>query len=135
MRFNETSFVIHDISAFPIVRQRAGAVRPGYAARWEREMDTLVQAATPFVVILQQGYAEEDQADRQSRALWLRRNREPLAAICKVVIGIEHNSLKRAAFKAQALLAAEAFGTKVDIAASDEEAMAMARAILAEHDL
>lgn len=133
--FNYIPFVIHDISAFPIVLQRADAVRPGYAARWEREMDALLQAPTAFVIILQQGQADQSNADVRSRALWLKRNRELFATVCKAVIGIEGDSAKRADFEIQALFMADAFGTKLEIAASDEEAASMAKAILAKHGL
>ncbi|CAN7719926.1 hypothetical protein LJR251_005967 [Rhizobium rhizogenes] len=129
MRFGNFPFVIHDISAFPIVFQRADAVRPGYAAQWEREMDVLLQAFTAFVIILQQGQAEQSNADVRSRALWLERNRELSAAVCKAVIGIECDSAK------QAVLTADAFGTKLEIAASYEEAASAARANLARHSL
>ncbi|MCQ1853060.1 hypothetical protein [Neorhizobium galegae] len=130
MLFPETVFVVHDISAFPIVTQRRDAVRPGYAAQWMREMESLLQSAAPFVIILEQGQAEEESTDRKARGLWLKRNKHLLAPVCRAVIGIEGDGFKRAAFKTLALVAAKAFGMTMDVVASDGEAVVCARAIL-----
>ncbi|MBM7046718.1 MULTISPECIES: hypothetical protein [Rhizobium] len=130
MHTKEITFNIHDVTAFPIVRQRPEALVPGYAAQWERELERLLGRATPFVVILSGGLPEETHEDRRSRGIWLKRNKALLALGCKAVIGIEPNVVRRAALKAQALLAAKAFGTSMDVVGSDEEAVALAQTIL-----
>ena len=130
MDTEETLFTVHDVTAFPIIRQRPEALVPGYAAQWERELERLLGRATPFVVILGGGLPEETHEDRKSRGIWLKRNKALLALGCKAVIGIEPNIVMRAALKAQALLAAKAFGTPIDVAGSDEEAVALAQTIL-----
>ena len=60
----------------------------------------------------------------------MKRNKALLALGCKAVIGIEPNVVRRAALKAQALLAAKAFGTPMDVVGSDEEVVALAQTIL-----
>ena len=125
MDTEETLFTVHDVTAFPIIRQRPEALVPGYAAQWERELERLLGRATPFVVILGGGLPEETHEDRKSRGIWLKRNKALLALGCKAVIGI-----RCARLKAQALLAAKAFGTLIDVVGSDEEAVALAQTIL-----
>ncbi|AOY90983.1 hypothetical protein BKK79_03510 [Cupriavidus sp. USMAA2-4] len=126
-----TPFTVHDIAAFPLVWTRREAVRPGYAAQWEREMDELLRQQFPFVILMPERQAEEEHADRKVRALWLKRNKEALARLCKAVIAVEPDALKRVALNAQAALAVKAFGVPMAIAPSAQAAQELARERLA----
>ncbi|WP_267551691.1 hypothetical protein [Rhizobium rhizogenes] len=130
MTIDTTTFTFHDVSLWPIVRQSAQSVRPGYAAQWEREMDTFLAISMPFVVIMEGDQPTEDHEDRKARGIWLKRNKTALATVCKAVIGIEASAIKRAAIQVQMSLATKAFGTRMEIVASPNEALELAEKIL-----
>ncbi len=130
MTIDPTSFTFHDVSEWPIVRQSAQSVRPGYAQQWEREMDSLLALSMPFVVIMEGDQPTEDHEDRKARGIWLKKNKTALAATCKAVIGVEASAIKRAAIQVQMSLATKAFGTRMEIVASNTEAFALAEHIL-----
>lgn len=130
MTIDATTFTFHDVSLWPIVRQSAQSVRPGYAEQWEREMDSLLDLSMPFVVIMDGDQPAEDHQDRKARGIWLKRNKTALAATCKAVIGIEASAIKRAAIQVQMSLATKAFGTRMEIVASQPEALELAEKIL-----
>ncbi|MFS8046447.1 hypothetical protein [Rhizobium sp. BR 314] len=130
MTIDATTFTFHDVSEWPIVRQSAQSVRPGYAQQWEREMDSLLALSMPFVVIMEGDQPAEDHEDRKARGIWLKKNKAALATVCRAVIGIEASAIKRAAIQVQMSLATKAFGTRMEIAASNMEALALAEQIL-----
>ena len=130
MTIDAATFTFHDVSLWPIVRQSAESVRPGYAAQWEREMDAMLAISMPFVVIMDGDQAAEDHEDRKVRGIWLKKNKTALAAICRAVIGIEANPIKRAAIQVQMALATKAFGTRMELVASQEAALRLAKQIL-----
>lgn len=131
MTIDATTFAFHDVSLWPIVRQSARSVQPGYAAQWAREMDAILAISMPFVVIMEGDQPAEDHEDRKARGIWLKRNKAALAAICRAVIGIEASAIKRAAMQVQMSLATKAFGTRMEIVASQEDALQLAERILA----
>ncbi len=83
------AFTIHDVSAFPIVRSRADAIEPGYAARWEREMDVLLTHGECFVVVFPEPRTEETHEDRKRRGIWLKQHKEALGRLCLSLIAVE----------------------------------------------
>lgn len=123
-------FLVHDISHFPVVWSRNAAIVPGYAPQWVREMNRLLARGLPFVIIFDEGMADEDHEDRKVRAVWLKENKSLLASLCRSVIAIEPNAIKRAALTAQALIASKAFGVAMDVVPSRQDAEAAARASL-----
>lgn len=126
----DTTFIVHDVSQFPVIWQRRDQVRPGYSAQWQLEMDALLRQGQPFVVIFEEDQPEEAHEDRKQRGLWLKRNKTALIAVCRAVVGIEANAIKRAALKMQSAIAAKAFGVAMEIAASKSEAEDVARSLL-----
>lgn len=134
MTIDATTFTFHDVSLWPIVRQSAQSVRPGYARQWEREMDSFLAISMPFVVIMEGDQPAEDHQDRKARGIWLKRNKAALTATCKAVIGIEASALKRAAIQVQMSLATKAFGTRMEIVASQKEAFELADQILKQKE-
>ena len=123
-------FTVHDVSEFPVVRSRATAVGPGYATQWEREMNALLEHASPFVLLMEEGQPQESHDDRKARGLWLKRNKTALASFCKAVIIIEPDAVQREAFQAQAAMAAKAFGVPMEVAASKAGAEELAGRLL-----
>ncbi|MGB8418428.1 hypothetical protein [Paraburkholderia sp.] len=124
-------FIVHDLESFPVVWSRRSAIKPGYAAQWENEMDALLKGEQPFVIIFEEGQPDETHDDRKTRGLWLKRNKHGLGGLCKAVVAIEPDAIKRTALKAQSALAAKAFGVAMEIVASKEAAQTLARQLLA----
>lgn len=120
------SFTVHSLESFPVVWSRRAAIKPGYSAQWEAEMDMLLQRATPFVIVFEEGQPDESHEDRKTRGLWLKRNKLALGTLCKAVLAIEPDMLKRTALKAQSALAAKAFGVAMEIVESKEAAQKLA---------
>lgn len=122
MALDPASFVVHDVSRFPVVHARAEAIQPGYAGQWSREMDALLAQDETFVVVMAGNEAAETHEDRKQRGLWLKRNRQALGRTCLALVGIEPDGLKRAALRLQAAMAVKAFGIPAEIVASAAEA-------------
>ncbi|WP_349959652.1 hypothetical protein [Rhizobium sp. ZPR3] len=130
MTIDPTVFAFHDVSLWPIVRQSAASVQPGYSKQWEREMDALLDLSMPFVVIME----GDEHEDRKARGIWLKKNKTALATVCRAVIGIEASIIKRTAMQLQMSLATKAFGMRMEIVASREEALQLAERILKGED-
>ncbi|WP_186145797.1 hypothetical protein [Burkholderia gladioli] len=111
---------IFDLREFPFVLMRNETIEDGYAACWEDEMQTLLRIGMPFVMIFPAGRPEEGHEDRKQRGLWLKQNREALAAICRALISIEPEPLERAPGIERA------FGVPVEVAATLDEARRIA---------
>jgi hypothetical protein len=126
------NFIVHDLHAFPLVWSRRLAIEPGYASQWAREMDALLEQAQPFVIAFEEGQPEESHEDRKTRGLWLKRNKALLGTVCRAVIAIEPDAVRRTALKAQSALASRAFSVAMEVVASREDAQALARKLLAQ---
>ncbi|MGF6525455.1 hypothetical protein [Variovorax sp. PvP013] len=121
MTLNPADFTLHDVSRFPLVLAH-GDVSPGYAARWEREMEALVAHGEAFVLIQPRARAEEAHEDRKRRGIWLKHNKQALGACCKAVIGVEADDARRTALAARSALAEKAFGIPMRFAATLRQA-------------
>lgn len=128
------AFTVHDATDFPIIRSRTEAIMPGYAARWESEMNALLVLGIPFVVIFPGEASKETPEDRKHRGMWLKRNKQALRRLCLSMIIIAPDDLKRVALRAQMAMAAKAFGIPMAIACSFEEAYASAKRLIATAD-
>ncbi|MFM0299101.1 hypothetical protein PQQ99_03075 [Paraburkholderia sediminicola] len=124
------SFIVHNLESFPVIWSRRSAIEPGYAVQWESEMNALLKRAKPFVIIFEEGQPDESHGDRKTRGLWLKRNKLALSSLCKAVVAIESDTVKRTALKVQSALAARAFGVVMEIVASKEAAQTLACALL-----
>lgn len=125
------SLSVHDAGAFPLVRFRAEAMAPGYAAQWIEDMDRLLAAGERFVVLYPAGTHEETHEDRKQRGLWLKQHRDALSVLCLALVSVEPDALEREAFRARIDGLGKAFGVRQAVAADDAEAGALARAYLA----
>jgi hypothetical protein len=119
---SDITFEFHDVSGFPIVRSRANIARPGYAQQWEDEMEALLARAEPFVIIFEGERPDEAQEDRKHRGIWLKQNKLRLGTVCKALITIEKNDLRRFAPNAQSAMSEKAFGIPMIIVADQSEA-------------
>ncbi|WP_246172988.1 GntR family transcriptional regulator [Nitrospirillum amazonense] len=126
---------IHDLTDFPLVRLRPAAAVPGYAAAWCGEMHGLLATEKQFVLIYPPAAQQEDHEDRKLRGLWLKQNKEALAALCLGLIIVEPDSNRRIALEAQMAGTARAFGTPQATVESVAEAEALARRLLAGETL
>lgn len=97
-------------------------------------MDALLAISMPFVIIMEGDEHAEEHKDRKARGIWLKKNKAALATVCKAVIGIEASAIKRGAMQLQMSLATKAFGIKMEIVASREEALHLAERILKGKD-
>ena len=64
MKLDPQQFTVYDITDFPIVTVRNGAIVPGYAAQWEAELNALVAQPQPFPAGRPE---EENHEDRKRR--------------------------------------------------------------------
>lgn len=120
-------FLILDVSGFPVVRtvidERTAA---GGNAVWMAEMDRLLDAAVPFVLISSRRHDRESVEEARDRASWYRDRRDRLGAVCRGMIHIEPDPGRRAAMIAETA----GFDTVVKfpftIAADEKEALAAA---------
>lgn len=126
MTLNSADFQIHDVSHFPLVLTQATAT-PGYSAVWEKEMETLVLNQQAFVLILKASRADEEHEDRKRRGIWLKQNKQRLGALCKVLISVEPDGMRRAALTGQSAMAEKAFGIPMRVVDTLEEARTQGR--------
>lgn len=120
-------YPIHDRSDFPIVPLDPSSTLPGYATAWCEEMDALVAEGQPFVLVYPASERHEGHEDRRQRGLWLKNNKERLAAICLAFIVVEPDAAKRAELEMVFPNLARAFGTLQAACASRGEAEALGR--------
>ncbi|KVU40474.1 hypothetical protein WK68_01275 [Burkholderia ubonensis] len=126
MNLDPQEFVVHDISRFPFCVFRAQAATPGYALQWEKEIDALMREGAPFVVVYVSLDADETHEDRKHRAVWLKRNKAALGAVCKALISVEPDPERRARVAEQGETAVKAFGIPHEAVASLDEAVTLA---------
>ncbi|WP_269632949.1 hypothetical protein [Pelomonas sp. BJYL3] len=122
---------VFEMDGFPVVTFRNDAIRPGYAARWAREMEALVARAQAFVLLFLPERPEETLEDRKQRALWLKSNKDALSEHCRALITVEPDPQERAAAAKEAQAMQKAFGLLLVSVASESEARDLAQSLLA----
>ncbi len=58
-----SSFVVFDVSAFPVVTVNNDALVTGYAPRWTSEMDALIAFDKPFAIVYRGAVSDESAED------------------------------------------------------------------------
>jgi len=131
--FDATSsqFEFFDVSRFPIVRIQGSRLPPGYAPQWIAEMDALLARGQPFAFVFLDSVEHPEHADQKAQTQWLKKNRKPLAALCRGAVAVEPDRAKRLLKRAQALAITAALGLRFSIAADREEAERRARKLMA----
>ncbi len=122
---------VFEMSNFPIVTFRNAAIRPGYAARWAREMEALMARGEPFVIVFLPNRPEEDQEDRKLRAVWLKTHKHELSEVCRALITVEPDAIQRAEAAKEAQAMQKAFGLLLVSVATQEEAWDLATTLVA----
>jgi len=118
-------FSVFNVEHFPAVWCCSENVYPGYGARWQAEIEALVEQRAPFYMVFIPGEFNEAPADTRVRAVWLKQNKAKLASVCKSVISIEADSGKRAQMQAQCAGLEKAFGVPRLVCANLDEAEQM----------
>ncbi|GGY23384.1 hypothetical protein [Paludibacterium paludis] len=132
MTLDAHNFTLYDVREFPIVTANNDALVPGFAARWERELDALVNQPRPFALIFPEGRPEqESREDRQRRMDWFKANKAKLASVCLALISIEPDARKQESLRKRALTLAPFFGVPLDTASTPQDARTKAEARLA----
>lgn len=99
------------------------------------EFETNLQRGEPFVLLTDTVPAEEHEhspEEKKRTALWMKKHKIELRKWVLAMIMIESNSAKRLGFRAFAIVFAKFWGYPLLLAASREQAMEMARELLAK---
>ncbi|MFM0642738.1 hypothetical protein PQR14_00290 [Paraburkholderia bryophila] len=110
MTLDVQAFSVLDVAQFPTVIVRNEAIRPGYAAQWEREMEALIAHAVPFVMFHIEVRDHETNDDFKQRGVWLKQNKAALARVCRMLVTVESDDTKRETARIQGRGATRAFG-------------------------
>lgn len=125
-------FSLHDVSHFPIVQLSSDRMEPGFAARWCEEQQRLLDSGAPFVLCLEEGdHEHESIRDRKHIVLWFKRNRQAFRRVCRGIVGIEPDAMKRAILHARALVLGPVFGVPTTVVADHHEAETIGKSLLA----
>jgi hypothetical protein len=130
MKLDPNLFSVHDISRFPFCVVRNHAVVPGYSHQWDKEITALMNQPQPFVLVYLSTVIEESHEDRRHRGIWLKQNKEPIARVCKSLISVEPDAVRREEIRLQGQIAVKAFGIPHAAVASLDEAQEVARELL-----
>ncbi|HIH2745692.1 hypothetical protein L3V59_36510 [Burkholderia aenigmatica] len=126
-------FTLYDIHLFPACVFCAEHATPGYASRWEREIDALMRHGEPFVIVYIELDTDESHEDRKHRAVWLKQNKDALGAVCKALVSVEPDPDRRAEVAAHGETAVKAFGIPHHAVASFEQALSLAARLTQQH--
>ena len=99
------------------------------------EFDANLQRGQPFVLLSDTAPAEDHEhppEEKKRTALWMKKNKVALRKLVLAMIMIEPNGAKRLGFKAFAVVFAKFWGYPLLLAASHEQAIAMAGELLAK---
>jgi hypothetical protein len=124
-------FKLHDVSRFPLVVLHGRGLPPGYGPTWAKELDALLSQSHPFVMVFPDSVEDETHEDQKLRTVFLKANKERLAAKCQGIFGVEPNKAKRILKRAQGAVIAAAFGLNFRVAATVDEAERLASIALA----
>lgn len=128
---NFEDFKLHDVSRFPLVVLHGRDLPAGYGPTWARELEALIDQDRPFVMIFPNSAENEAHDDQKLRTIWLKANKERLAARCRGIFGVEPNKAVRLLKRAQGAVVAVAFGLRFRVVATVEEAERLASLALA----
>ncbi|SQF97949.1 GntR family transcriptional regulator [Paucimonas lemoignei] len=122
-------------SDFPYVWMNL-AQEPGHDHEKDfAEFEANLQRGEPFVILTDTAPADDHEhspEEKKRTALWMKKNKVELRKRVLAMIMIEPNSAKRLGFKAFAVVFAKFWGYPLLLAATPDEAMEMARALLAK---
>jgi len=121
---------------FPLVWMNL-AQQPGHDHEQDfTEFETNLQREEPFVLLTDTVPAEdhEHSAEEKKRtALWMKQHKQALRKLVLAMIVVEPNAAKRIGFKPFAVVFAKFWGYPLLLAGSREQAVTMARDLLAHN--
>ncbi|MCX5520090.1 hypothetical protein OSH10_16740 [Kaistia defluvii] len=120
---------------FPLVyiRDHDHDVRAPGEPSWPEEMEALLGRNRPFVILFdapQKHEQEETQEERREKAIWFKRNRARLTALCAGAIVIESNGPTPMPIRLAARAVGKAFGVEFRFVGDDKAAREVATTIL-----
>ncbi|WP_286785358.1 MULTISPECIES: hypothetical protein [Pseudomonas] len=122
-------------SDFPLVWMSL-AQEPGHDQQKDfDELEANLQRGEPFVLLTDTAPAEDHEhspEEKKRTALWMKKHKLELRRLVLAMIMIEPNSAKRLGFRAFAVVFAKFWGYPLLLAASREQAMEMAKELLAK---
>ena len=130
-----TRFEFYDVSHFPIVEIQGSRLPAGYAVQWMAEMDALIARGEPFALVLLDGVENPTHEDQKAQTKWFKKNKKPLAEVCRGAVSVEPDRTKRLLKRAQALAITAAFGLRFSVAPDRDEAIRRARRLLADETM
>lgn len=98
------------------------------------EFEANLQRGEPFVILTDTAPAEDHEhtpEEKKRTALWMKKHKAELRRLVLAMILVESNSAKHLGFKAFAVVFAKFWGYPLLLAASREQAIEMARELLA----
>lgn len=128
-------FQLYDVADFPLVRIDGASLPDGYSAQWIAEMEALLARGEPFTFVFLSSNDNPTHEDQKAQTLWLKRNKKPLAALCRGAVAIESDGAKRLLKRAQALVITTAFGLRFSVMPDRAGAETRAREFLAGLDV
>lgn len=121
-------------SQFPFVWISLGQAHGQDSQKDFDEFEANLKRGEPFVLLSEtaptEGY-EHTPEEKMQTALWMKKNKAELRKLVQAMIMVEPNTAKRLGFKAFALMFSKFWGYPLLLAASREEAMDIARGLLA----
>lgn len=134
-------FELHDVSTFPFVHATARERQFGVAPQWQREMEMLIDRNEPFVILfpphhhggmddLQGEERQRAQLELKQRTLWLKQNRQALGRVCRGLIAVEPDAVRRALEQAKAAMLEKVFGVPLKVSGSTQDAEALGNRLL-----
>ncbi|WP_025034752.1 hypothetical protein [Bradyrhizobium sp. DOA9] len=122
-------------ATFPIVRLTYDQGPSGTADEAFAAFEALLDRAAPFVIIGQGANAEiaeheHDAGEQRRLALWSKKHKPRLREFVKALIYIEPSRAKRIGMRAFQIMSEKFWGYPMLVAASEAEALEMARGLL-----
>lgn len=123
-----------DSSNFPLVwMQRNGAPSENPRAAFD-DFSELLTRQQEFVFLNEDGFDQDHEHSKEERkqtALWMKKNKAEIRTYVKGMVLIEPNAAKRVAAKTFAVMFGKAWGYPLLITSSKDEALNVARGLLA----
>lgn len=113
---------LHDVEHWPHVELRSQECKPGYAARWNDEMDALLARGEWFTVAFDATSIDEQPADYRARSIWFKRNRAALSRCCAGMLSVIPDADQRAALKEELVKRSRGFKVPYEAVESFEDA-------------
>ncbi|WP_110968668.1 hypothetical protein [Pseudomonas huaxiensis] len=127
---NTEDFKVHDIRTFPLCLIEPQVVVPGYSQQWAEELDALLARGEPFVLIYREPADDEPHPDRKLRTQWLKQHKVAFAGLCRGIISVLDDAVRRAHFDQMGEMGEQVFGVRYRTAPTLVEGQTLAWRLL-----